>query len=112
MSLRKSPARTEALVAANRANSQLSTGPRTERGKSYSRDNAHKPWGRGGAFRDFMPALGERPRDFERFCRGFVESLEPRDAFETALVTDMAENQWRLRRLVRGEAASQAAKHG
>ena len=40
MSLRKSPTRTPALLAANRANARKSTGPRTARGKSFVRLNA------------------------------------------------------------------------
>ena len=39
MSLRKSPTRTPALLAANRRNAQKSTGPRTRRGKAWSRLN-------------------------------------------------------------------------
>ena len=39
MPLRKSPARTPALLAANRQNAQKSTGPRTARGKAWSRLN-------------------------------------------------------------------------
>ena len=34
MSLRKSPSRTQAFLAANRANAQKSTGPRTPEGKA------------------------------------------------------------------------------
>jgi hypothetical protein len=108
MSLRRSPVRTEAMLRANRANAQRSTGPRTERGKLYSSPNAGQHWGRAEAFREFMPALGENPEDFEKLCQGFLDSLQPRDAFETALVTDLAEIQWRLRRMIRGEAAWQA----
>ena len=39
MSLRKSPTRTPALMAANRANARKSTGPRTAKGKAASRMN-------------------------------------------------------------------------
>ena len=40
MSLRRSPSRTAAFLAANRANAQKSTGPRTELGKQRSAANA------------------------------------------------------------------------
>ena len=39
MSLRKSPTRTAASLAANRANAQKSTGPRTAGGKARARLN-------------------------------------------------------------------------
>ena len=42
MSLRKSPSRTPAFLAANRRNAQKSTGPRTARGKAQSRMNGLK----------------------------------------------------------------------
>jgi len=42
MSLRKSPALTLDRIAANRRNAQKSTGPRTARGKAYSRLNPLK----------------------------------------------------------------------
>ena len=42
MPLRKSPVRTPALLAANRANAQKSTGPRTPQGKAWVSFNAFK----------------------------------------------------------------------
>jgi len=42
MSLRKSPARTPAFVAAHRANAKKSSGPRTFRGKLFSSANGWK----------------------------------------------------------------------
>ena len=42
MPLRKSPVRTPALLAANRANAQKSTGPRTPQGKARVSFNAFK----------------------------------------------------------------------
>ena len=42
MSLRRSPRRTPAFLAANRANAQKSTGPRTESGKQRSAANAFR----------------------------------------------------------------------
>jgi hypothetical protein len=40
VSLRKSPTLTPALLAANRRNAKKSTGPRTARGKAWSRLNS------------------------------------------------------------------------
>jgi len=46
MSLRKSPTRTPALLAALRSNAQKSTGPRSAQGKAHSRLNALRHGGR------------------------------------------------------------------
>ncbi len=48
MSLRKSPTRSSALLAANRANAQNSTGRRTARGKAQVTLNALKHGGYAG----------------------------------------------------------------
>ncbi len=48
MSLRKSPTRSPALLAANRANARNSTGPRTARGKAQVTLNALKQGGYAG----------------------------------------------------------------
>jgi hypothetical protein len=41
---------------------------------------------------------------------GLYHSLGPRDDFEAMVVDDMAEIHWHLRRMLRGEAAAQAAR--
>jgi len=99
---------TPALAAANRANSQMSTGPATAAGKPASRRSALKHWGRAESIRDLFPALGEQPAEFNEIRAGLYRALAPRDEFESMLVDDMAEIHWRLRRLIRGEAAVQA----
>ena len=60
----KSPTRTPALLAANRANAQKSTGPRTPGGKnrvalSALRHGVHAP--------DFLSALGKSSRALQEF---------------------------------------------
>ena len=57
MSLRKSPTLTPALIAANRRNAQKSTGPRTARGKAWSRLNRLKDGWKSPDFRNFVDAL-------------------------------------------------------
>ncbi|HEV2425998.1 MAG TPA: hypothetical protein VGZ29_14305 [Terriglobia bacterium] len=99
-----------ASVEANRANGAKSTGPTSERGKAVSRFNAARHWGRAAVMFDLMPALGEAPEDFAAVLAGLRCALAPRDAFEELLVTDMAEIHWRLRRVIRGEAAALAVK--
>lgn len=79
-----------ATSEANRANASKSTGPRTVRGKSVSRYNA-KNWGRAERTRELMPALGEKPEEFEAVLAGLRRSLGPRDEFEEMLVSDMAD---------------------
>ncbi|HEV2177452.1 MAG TPA: hypothetical protein VGW33_09665, partial [Terriglobia bacterium] len=101
---------TPAMAAANRANAGRSTGPRTERGKSASRCNALKHWGRAEAMRDLMPALGEAAAEYQDALDGLCSSLAPEDHFETLLVQDMADLHWRLRRSIRGETAHQAKR--
>jgi len=93
--LRKSPERTEALMAANRTNSQLSTGPRTDLGKQLSRGNALKHWGRAETIRPLLAALEEDPEEFERVRDALYQALAPRDAFEEIIVDDMADIHWR-----------------
>jgi hypothetical protein len=61
VSLRKSPTLTPALLAANRRNAQKSTGPRTARGKAWSRLNSlchgcHSP-----RYVNFLTALFDAP---------------------------------------------------
>jgi len=58
MSLRKSPTRTPALLAANRANSRKSTGPRTERGKARAALNPLKHGRRAVALQETLPRVG------------------------------------------------------
>ena len=96
-----------AKAAANRANSKNSQGPVTEPGKAISRLNAAKHWGRAEVLRELMPALGEHPAEFERLRHQLYRSLRPVDGFETLLVDDLADIQWRSRRMVKAEAANQ-----
>jgi hypothetical protein len=71
MSLRKYPTRTAALLAANRANAQTSTGPRTLQGMnrvalSALRHGLHAP--------SFLPAFGKSSRALQEF-RGLYLAL-------------------------------------
>jgi hypothetical protein len=61
MSLRKSATLTPARIEANRRNAQKSTGPRTARGKAYSRLNRLKSGGYSPAYRKLLRALLEAP---------------------------------------------------
>jgi hypothetical protein len=61
MSLRKSPTRTPALLASNRRNAQKSTGPRTARGKAWSRLNRFRHGMRSPQYVSFFMALYNAP---------------------------------------------------
>jgi hypothetical protein len=103
MPLRKSPVRTPALVAANRANSLKSTGPRTPRGKARVCLNALKHGRharrlpeklvRAGYFREL--ALYSRIHSF------IVRAFQPHGAFEQGVAAALAAKACCLPRLAR-----------
>ena len=61
MSLRKSPTRTQAFLAANRRNAQKSTGPRTRRGKARSCLNHLQTGWRSRVYRALWHGLANAP---------------------------------------------------
>ena len=92
-------ATSEARLAANRANAQHSTGPRTEEGKARSSQNALKH----GCFsRDLKRAaerLGEDRAEFDNFAADLTAEYQPEGPEETLLVDRMAALWWRMQRL-------------
>ena len=92
---------TKAQVKANRQNAKKSTGPRTEDGKASTSQNALK---HGLLARDAV-LPGEDPADFDRHFQTFEDTIEPQNALEFALVRQIADAEWRLRRLARIETA-------
>jgi hypothetical protein len=85
----------DAKVAANRANAQQSTGPRTEEGKARSSRNAMTH----GIFCKDLLVPGEDPAAFAEVREGILRALNPRNALELALVEESISSAWRLRRL-------------
>ena len=81
-------------LAANRANAQLSTGPKTEAGKQRTRLNGLRH-GLTGQIHPFAP---EEHAAFEKHCQGIRESFAPVGVFELNLTQAIAEDQWRLSR--------------
>ena len=79
MSLRKSPTRTPALLAANRANAVKSTGPRTREGKARVARNALR---HGFQARSFFSLLGRSRRAWEEFNR-LYRALDARSVSST-----------------------------
>ena len=82
-------------LAANRANAQLSTGPRTEAGKASSSKNAVK-----SALTGRTVLLPSDDRDeYATFLAEFQNDLEPVGQLECELVQIIADCYWRLRRI-------------
>ena len=88
-------------IRANRQNALKSTGPRTGKGKARSSKNSMKH----GLLSREIVIVGERPEDFEEFLCGLEERLQPQGGLEEELVSRMATNLWRLRRVSRIEAS-------
>jgi hypothetical protein len=92
----------EKRLAANRANSLRSTGPRTQKGKGRARLNAVRHGLRAELPADQTPeiarALGEDSREFRSLPAAFLEDLRPRNLAERQLVDQAARAAWRLRR--------------
>lgn len=99
-----------ALVAANQANSRESTGPQSELGKRHSSQNAGRHLVYARVSSASMKELGENPADFDELGDSLRRVFAPRDKFEQMLVDDMAELRWRRRRLLRAEAGMIASK--
>ncbi|MBV9405301.1 MAG: hypothetical protein JO211_08145 [Acidobacteriaceae bacterium] len=87
----------EAKLAANRANAQLSTGASTETGKAIVSQNATKH-GLTGKFK-VLPC--ESQPEFDQLLAGFQRSEAPFDDDEIEMVHQMAEAFWLSRRCVR-----------
>jgi len=80
---------------ANRANSQHSTGPRTESGKQRSSLNALR---HGLSSRTaVMPS--EDPQAYQLHCQQFHDEYQPKTPTEIHLVQELADTAWRLERI-------------
>jgi hypothetical protein len=103
------PAMTPAIhrTAVNRANSQHSTGPRSEAGKQRSALNAltHGLTARTAV----LPS--EDPAAFEQHHRQFLDEFRPATPTETQLVHELADTSWRLNRIPLLEAGLLSPAH-
>ena len=90
----------------NRANSQHSTGPRTEPGKQRSSQNAL----RHGLTARTAVLPTEDPEAYQRHIQQFLDEYHPANATETQLVHELANTSWRLNRIpfLEAELLSQA----
>ena len=87
-------------AAANRANSQHSTGPRSEAGKRHSSQNAI----RHGLTAKTAVIPSEDLAAYEKHRREFLDEYQPADPSETQLVHELADTAWRLNRIPLVEA--------
>ena len=92
---------TEAQIEANRRNSRLSTGPRTDAGKDIARRNALR---HGLAARTLVVAPWEDADEFAAFAADMRQDLAPEGACEEALAQRIVLCAWRLERICRIEA--------
>jgi hypothetical protein len=82
-------------LAANRANSQLSTGPKTSEGKAKSSLNAAKT---GLTGRTVLVPTDDAAR-YETHIRDFFKEFQPVGPRECALAQSLADTAWRLARI-------------
>jgi hypothetical protein len=94
-----SPSR--ARLEGNRANAQLSTGPRSEDGKAKSSLNAVKTALTGSTV--LLPA--DDTAEYQRHLKAFEQEFQPVGLRECELVQSIADTWWRLRRIPALEAA-------
>ena len=85
---------TEKQIAANQANAQHSTGPKTENGKAASSHNNFR-WGFCGAF-TVLPS--ENQEEFDTLLIALRAEHQPATVTETILVEKMAQHHWLSRR--------------
>ena len=91
---------TAAQFAANQANAQASTGPKSEEGKKRSSLNALKTGLTGRTV--LMP--GDDARAYQDHVCRFIDEFEPATAHEEELVQSLADTRWRLLRIPALEA--------
>jgi hypothetical protein len=83
----------------NRANSQHSTGPKTDEGKQISSLNAL----RHGLTAQVALLPNEDRLAYQRHLKSFQDHLQPQGPVEANLVQSLADTAWRLNRVVRLE---------
>jgi len=101
------PAVTPARLAANQANSQLSTGPRTPEGKAKSSLNAVKTALTGRTV--LLPT--DDVAAYEDHIQIYVDEFQPVGPRESELVQALADHGWRLNRIASLEMAIYAYGH-
>jgi hypothetical protein len=85
----------------NRANAQLSTGPKTDEGKQKSSQNAL----RHGLTSQIVVMPGEDLEAYQQHLKSFDDELQPVGVIEANLVQALADCSWRLNRIVALESS-------
>jgi hypothetical protein len=98
MSLRKSPRRTLAQVAANRRNAGKSTGPKTARGKETVSLNSLKHGLRSRSPQATIAKAGEPTEKFQRVAEILLHLLRPRNRTQAVRVARYARMLWAVNR--------------
>lgn len=98
---RSTDQRTDQRANSSRRNAQLSTGPRTPEGKAVSSHNALTH----GLTTNRTVLPGENPEDFQTLLAEFEQEFQPAAALQCSLVRQLADAEWRLRRIPDFEAA-------
>ncbi len=112
MSLRKKPIVTAAMIAANRRNSQKSTGPKTERGKAFVALNSMKHGRRAQNFRAILARAGQSLDLFDWILERICATLDP-ETSASFLEAEMTAREvwirfWRSQRLKTYDALGSA----
>ena len=94
MSQRKQTKSKKTRAAANRANAQKSTGPKTEQGQAVSSQNAFKH----GIYSKAVIIPGEDPAKFEALRADLAAEHRPVGITEEMLVNEIAQHYWRMKR--------------
>jgi hypothetical protein len=89
-----------AQLAANAANAQYSSGPRTPEGKARSSQNASK---HGLTAREVVIAPGEQ-EEFDHLAADYQADVQPQGAIQQTLFNQLVAAAWNLRRIGRMEA--------
>ena len=82
---------TEKQIAANRANAQKSTGPKTPAGKAKCSMNAL----RHGLYAGTVLLPVENPQEYDALRLLYQERLEPKTTYEQELVSQIAQIDWK-----------------
>ena len=83
-----------AQLVANKANAQLSSGPRTEAGKAVSRFNAR----RHGLTGQFYCMSAQDQEAYDAFEASFLHDLKPVGHYESQVAISIIQDYWRLNR--------------
>jgi len=97
----------ESHLQPNRANAQLSTGPKSEKGKAITCLNAVKTALTGRTV--LLPT--DSAAEYERHIVEFAKELKPVGPRESSLVQSIADTEWRLQRIATLEFALFARGH-